>query len=198
MPAPTPPPTPDPVPLPTPPPTPDPVPLPTPPPTPSPTPDPTNIPETPNPSSVLLTESPTPFPSESLTDTTTLSPTQSETFGDVEASIQVDKSSYTLGEEIVVTFINNPPRSTDWIALQDESDLDIGWTAVLWVWTCGTQECEEARSSGTVVFGPGGPYAEEFALLEPGTYIMHLLRGDSMINDVSYESFASTPPFTIE
>ena len=116
----------------------------------------------------------------------------------VQASINVDKTLYTLGESIVVRFQNNPPRNTDWIAMQNLDDVLVEmWPAALWVWTCGTQTCgggQDASSEGTVVFKPENPDKDGFDALQPGTYIMHLLRGAS---SDSYESFAKSSELTI-
>jgi hypothetical protein len=111
----------------------------------------------------------------------------------VEASIQVDKTTYTLGENIVITFENNPPMASDWVAMQNVTDgATTLWTAVLWVWTCGTRTCTDSPTTGTVVFGQGGVDEGDFDLLGPGKYVMHLLRGTG-----SYDSFAKSPEFAI-
>ena len=116
----------------------------------------------------------------------------------VQASVNVDKSLYTLGESIVVRFQNNPPRTTDWIAMQNLDDALVEkWTAVLWVWTCGTQTCgggQEAPSEGTIVFESGNPDKDGFQALQPGAYIMHLLRGASTD---THESFAKSAEFIV-
>jgi hypothetical protein len=121
-------------------------------------------------------------------------PTPEDPNAPVEASIQVDKSTYTLGESIVIIFENNVTQTSDWIAMQDVTDgaTDSTWTAVLWVWTCGTQTCMDSPTSGTVIFGQEGVDEGEFDLLGPGKYVMHLLRGTG-----SYNSFAESPEFTI-
>ena len=71
------------------------------------------------------------------------------------------------------------------------------WTAVLWVWTCGTQTCgggQEAPSEGTIVFESGNPDKDGFQALQPGAYIMHLLRGASTD---THESFAKSAEFIV-
>jgi len=167
-----------------------------------PTPDPTHHP-TPKPTLAPVipeTRGPTEYPTSQPSQSSTGSPTPSAlapvpTTGGVVASIQVDKATYIQGENIVITFKNDPPTSSDWIAMQkldSTSSSTSTWTAVLWVLACGTQTCTQPTSSGTVVFGPSDPYEGDFAALTPGNYVMHLLRGTG-----SYPSYAASDPFII-
>jgi len=132
------------------------------------------------------TESPTLSPSTLSPSLTLIAPSTTT----VDASIQVDKSTYMQGEKILVTFKNIPPLSNDWIAMQDVTNgVSSTFTAAMWVNTCGTQTCQGASSGGTISFGPEMP---GFAQLNAGTYLMRLLRGTG-----SNLSFAKSAMFTI-
>jgi hypothetical protein len=103
--------------------------------------------------------------------------------------------TYTQGEEIVVTFNNASPGSSDRIGLYSTGDALVSENEWLWVRTCGTQTCSEQDTSafnGKVVFGPGRPF--EFELLGTGKYVMHLLRKSGL---PTFESVSRSAEFTI-
>ncbi len=117
--------------------------MPTKPPTPKPskppTPKPTNSP------TLKPTNHPIPKPTPRPTLTPTRPPTQKPT---TPPPLSTDKTSYTAGEVIKVTFHNASPQPQDWIGIFSAStpSSNLGQGA-LWAWTCGSQSCGSSVSA---------------------------------------------------
>merc|ERR1712157_597212 len=79
--------------------------------------------------------------------------------------VKTDKEIYFTFEPVSVNFAIENPKEYDYVYMElCDNDDENG----PWVYTCGSQNCKAAVSSGTVVL--------EFKL--PGCYIPMLYRGD--------------------
>ena len=178
---------------------------PTDPPTPMPTPAPT-VAATPEP-----TMAPTPEPTMAPTPTPKFSPTPEPTvyvetpaptppdYGTPapvgEDSIMTDETCYVKPDDIKVTFENVGARKADWVGIYyaNANTTDLG-RPILWLWTCGTQDCRGRVSSGMLVFGEGPPDESGTGEwpLAPGTYVAILAR-----NQDPYMADAISAPFVV-
>jgi len=91
-----------------------------------------------------------------------------------DSSISTDKNSYTPGDEIKVSFTNNSPKAYDWIWIIDGADVDqFGqinkdwYNGALWLFTCGSDDCEGTPNSGELSFDSSN--------LEAGVYVAYYL-----------------------
>lgn len=76
---------------------------------------------------------------------------QSHKFNVNAQSITVNNSCVKKGDKVSITFQNKNQRASDWIALIPANQNADSFTSFGdWVWTCGTQTCGRAVSSGTV------------------------------------------------
>ena len=73
--------------------------------------------------------------------------------------ISTDYKCYYPGESVEVTFNNcKDVDERDWIGIFPASeDPDELSSPLVWLYACGTQSCRADATSGTVVFGYGGP-----------------------------------------
>ena len=94
-------------------------------------------------------------------------------------SIYSDQTCYTENEAIRVTFENCFPRDDDHIAIYYYTETVPGEKEpLLWLGTCGTQECTGEVASDTITFDASPPVESgvlNFPLL-PGRYKAHLMR----------------------
>jgi hypothetical protein len=73
-------------------------------------------------------------------------------------AVTIDTNCFHLNEHISVHFANPLARTDDWIGIfpadtkPDKLDYPL-----MWLWSCGSQECKVAGSSGTLIFGPDNP-----------------------------------------
>jgi len=69
--------------------------------------------------------------------------------------ISVDKNCHKENETISITFDDKTPRIGKWIGVYGEDDgtFDASADPLLWLWTCGSQECDRTMESGVVTFG---------------------------------------------
>jgi hypothetical protein len=71
-------------------------------------------------------------------------------------SVNVEKQSYSPGEDIKVSFSNGPGNKDDWIGVYNAGEGPGGVAVRLWLWADGTHELAEAGeksvSDGSVVF----------------------------------------------
>ena len=64
-----------------------------------------------------------------------------------QSSVQTNKASYAVGEQIVVTFVDGNPQSDDWIGIfQASTSTKKLIEGALWLWTCGSQDCGSSVS----------------------------------------------------
>jgi len=75
-----------------------------------------------------------------------------QVFGEA-SSVWVDKTEYTSGQTVKVSFTNLTPISEkDWIGIYPNGVVPGSAVATRWVYTCGNQGCTGKRHSGTVQF----------------------------------------------
>jgi hypothetical protein len=115
-------------------------------------------------------------------------------------SIESDASCYVEDEDaITIMFSNCDPENMDWVGIfySDDNPNQLGFP-LFWVWACGTQQCTDSVSSGTIVFDSGDP--NESALdswpLNDGNYRAHLIQGASPAGH--YIAYASSDEFRVE
>ena len=111
--------------------------------------------------------------------------------------IYTDESCYVSGEDITVLFTNGDARSDDWVGIYyssaDPYSLDH---PLLWLWTCGDQDCRGKVYSGHLVFGSGPP-------VEKGTISFPLPAGEYIAvlvpnGHIPYSATAVSHPFTVK
>jgi hypothetical protein len=123
----------------------------------------------------------TPPPTDSATDSV---PTKSNACSDW---IHTDATCYANKMALFVSFNNCDPLEDDWIGVYpSDADPENLGSASVWVWSCGTIDCEGARSND--VF----PIEQD---LPPGTFKAFLVRRQT---GGPYSSYASSDEFTIE
>jgi hypothetical protein len=174
-----------------------------PPPTDPPTLNPTDPPEekaTDMPTRTPVTKPPTTDrPTVSATVEETEEETEEETVEDTDCSTWVDtrRSCYAQGEQISASFNNCDPQPEDWIGIYyaDANPDDVS-QALLWIWSCGGQNCGRAVESASVAFSGqhlGG--RNSVWPMNPGNYRMHFLK----VNDRgSYQASASSDVFEVD
>ena len=92
---------------------------------------------------------------------------------------------YEPNETILASFINCNPQQDDWIGLLQSNVADLN-EAVVWTWSCGTQDCTRARIGADTV---------EFTWpLNVGEYRVHMIGRNPGEN---YASIASSGLFTV-
>ena len=123
------------------------------------------------------TKNPTPMPTKNPTPAPTPMPTPAPVQDD--ATIDTDRTCYTVGQDILATFFNPNPYPDDWVGVYPESaDPHDLAHPLLWLWTCGTQNCRRKVEHGDVTFGSGPPNegGTVYFPLHPGRYIVVLAR----------------------
>jgi hypothetical protein len=154
--------------------TPGPTPAPTPEPTPAPTPEPTPEPipgPTPEPMAVgdstAHPTAPPPASTAAPSPAATPHPTKNADCTDMVVS---DMTCYDRRETINIAFENCEPEENDWIGIYTEDPhrnlIDVG-EPILWLWTCGTDDCLGLVYKDELPLGSG---------LSPDSYIAYLLR----------------------
>ena len=92
---------------------------------------------------------------------------------------------YEPNERILASFINCNPQQDDWIGLLQSNVADLN-EAVVWMWSCGTQDCTRERIGADTV---------EFDWpLNVGEYRVHMIGRNPGEN---YASIASSGLFTV-
>lgn len=85
-------------------------------------------------------------------------------------SVTPDKTSYEIGEAIVVTFAGGPANAKDWIGVYKEGETPGGPSATIWNYVDGTQTGSAGLADGTVTFASG--------LAAAGNYVIYFLLND--------------------
>jgi hypothetical protein len=170
----------------------------TPPPTDPPTLDPTDPPEeeaTDMPTRTPATKAPT---TDRPTVSATVEETEEETEEDTDCSTWIDtrNSCYAQGVQISASFFNCDPQPEDWIGIYyANANPDDVSQALLWIWSCGQQNCDRAVESASVAFS-GSHLGGRNSVwpMNPGNYRMHFLKVN---NRGSYEAYASSDVFEV-
>eukprot|EP00543_Licmophora_paradoxa_P004946 CAMPEP_0202441846 /NCGR_PEP_ID=MMETSP1360-20130828/1354_1 /ASSEMBLY_ACC=CAM_ASM_000848 /TAXON_ID=515479 /ORGANISM="Licmophora paradoxa, Strain CCMP2313" /LENGTH=650 /DNA_ID=CAMNT_0049057019 /DNA_START=102 /DNA_END=2054 /DNA_ORIENTATION=- len=75
---------------------------------------------------------------------------------------------FELGAPVVVDFVNDDPRRTDWIGIYNENDRLDALPAPSfdrWIWACGSQFCSRPRRRGRATLHPTIPIGSYKAVL---------------------------------
>jgi hypothetical protein len=116
----------------------------------------------------------------------------------VANSLQVDKTNYALGQEIVVTLDQCKAAPEDFIAIYEADtgleDIKGDANYRLWMWTCGTAWCHEAKPSNTFAFGQ--ETAPHTWPLPAGNYQAHLVK--RLDDEGHFGSSGVSSIFTVE
>lgn len=100
-------------------------------------------------------------------------------------TINTHLGCYEPNERILASFFNCSPQPDDWIGLLGANQGDLN-AAIVWMWSCGTQECARERIGADTV---------EFDWpLNNGEYRVHLIGRNTGEN---YASIASSAVFEV-
>jgi hypothetical protein len=103
--------------------------------------------------------------------------------------VQADKTCYLRRSMINIAFENCEPLVDDWMGIyrDDPDNLDLNnlGNSLMWLWTCGSINCQGVVFDDTLPFGGGLP---------EGTYVAHLIHRNS---GGPYSSYAASEPFEI-
>jgi len=123
----------------------------------------------------------------------TRAPTKSSTFA------TTNKSSYTVGEQIEITFKNGSPTQGDWIGVYPSSiSINNLQQGALWVWSCGSQTCGSSPSSGTVIIRSGTSWTGSEWPLAAGSWQAYLLRNNVRNGNGGFVPIAKTETFSVK
>jgi len=112
-----------------------------------------------------------------------------------DATVSTNYNWYYNGEAIEVYFDYKDPDNRDWVAIYADATDPVNNEPLLWLYTCGSQECHGSKNDGTLTFGYGDPKESEAGLfpLPAGEYVAVLAR-----NAVQpYDILASSPLFDV-
>jgi uncharacterized surface protein with fasciclin (FAS1) repeats len=113
-----------------------------------------------------------------------------------DADVDTNKGSYSVGEDIKVSFADSDPHPQDWVGIyMSNTNLNHLENPLLWLYTCGDQHCNFAVQHDTLTFGSGDPDEGSRAHfpLPAGNYIAVLARN----NHQPYEVRAFSHVFSI-
>ena len=85
-------------------------------------------------------------------------------------SVTTDRPTYSVGEDIVVTFTGGPANAKDWIGIYPTGIAPGSVGSTLWFYVNGTETSTTGVADGTITF-PGG-------LSAAGDYDVHLHADD--------------------
>eukprot|EP00548_Thalassiothrix_antarctica_P000611 CAMPEP_0194139834 /NCGR_PEP_ID=MMETSP0152-20130528/9434_1 /TAXON_ID=1049557 /ORGANISM="Thalassiothrix antarctica, Strain L6-D1" /LENGTH=849 /DNA_ID=CAMNT_0038837811 /DNA_START=107 /DNA_END=2657 /DNA_ORIENTATION=+ len=108
--------------------------------------------------------------------------------------ISINYNCHKVNDNILINFESASPRVGDWIGIfwDDAIETENIDNPLMWMWTCGSQSCNETINRDTVVFGTG---QEESHLLTwpltTGNYIAVLGR------NITREVLATSEPFSV-
>ena len=83
-----------------------------------------------------------------------------------------------------VSFFINTPHPEDWIAIYESgacTSVVCGYNSSMWLYACGTQDCNTTTSEGQLTFGLGDPVetGTQGPPLDAGSYEVVLLKSGS-------------------
>jgi len=117
--------------------------------------------------------------------------------GGFSPAVSSDSGCYMFEQSISVEFLNPGPLEFDWIGVyrSENFDVDNPGRARLWLYACGNQHCSRTVDAGNVMFGPNYPVESGRSAwpLEPGYYIVVLLRGRNEVRHVGNEFTVMDP-----
>lgn len=142
------------------------------------------------PATASPTNSPTMSPTKSpSTESPTKAASSAPTKDDCSSFIWSESSCYKPEINMHIFFENCNPFGDDWIGIYQvdpQADLNDLGDPLLWMWTCGSQNCRGEVFMDTLIFGGG---------LQEGRYVAHLIRRNS---GGPYASYAASPSFQVD
>mmetsp|Transcript_9438 Transcript_9438/g.15006 ORF Transcript_9438/g.15006 Transcript_9438/m.15006 type:complete len:313 (+) Transcript_9438:79-1017(+) len=132
---------------------------------------------------------PTAHPTASPKPTSTAGPTESlAPTANCTDSVASDMECYDRRETIKIEFTNCDPEDDDWVGIYAKDPYrnltDVG-DPILWLWTCGSDDCSGEVYADTLEFG---------GLSHSGNYIAYLVRYEK---DEPYVAYASSEVFRV-
>ncbi|MBJ6368168.1 endonuclease/exonuclease/phosphatase family protein [Snuella sedimenti] len=85
-------------------------------------------------------------------------------------SVSPSKTTYALGEAIIINFSGGPGNSKDWIGIYNQGETPGNVNATDWFYVNGKKNATKKLSSGSITFSSGLPNA--------GNYDVHFLEND--------------------
>jgi hypothetical protein len=85
-------------------------------------------------------------------------------------AVRTDRRSYAVGAPITITFTNGPGNAKDWVGIYREDQTPGGPASTLWNYVDGTQNGNDAKTDGTMIFSQG--------LSSEGRYVAYFLLND--------------------
>jgi len=145
-----------------------------------------------DPFSILEACAPSQIPSQS--PSSSLRPSMLPSEG-VHSSISINQGCHQENDNILISFENNSPMIGDWVGIfwDGATNTDDLNNPLMWVWTCGSQFCEDIIERYTIIFGAGKEVDHSLTWpLIAGNYVAILLR-DILLKEI----LVISEPFSI-